>query len=83
MIETQRDTQLDTYELTKRLAVIREDLQKLTSTVGRLANSQLSLAQDAAVTMAEDVEQAIKQNPFSALGIGFGFGFLVAILMRR
>jgi ElaB/YqjD/DUF883 family membrane-anchored ribosome-binding protein len=83
MIDTQRDTQLDTYELTKRLAVIREDLQKLTSTVGRLANSQLSRAQDAAVSVAEDVEEAIRQNPFSALGIAFGFGFLVAILMRR
>jgi hypothetical protein len=52
MIETQRSTQditLDTYELIDRIADIREDLQKLSSMVGRLANSQLSRAQDAVI----------------------------------
>jgi ElaB/YqjD/DUF883 family membrane-anchored ribosome-binding protein len=86
MAEMQRKTQditLDTYELTNRIADIREDLQKLTSMVGRLANSQLSRAQDAAVRTVDDFEEAIRRNPLSALGIAFGLGFLVAIFMRR
>jgi hypothetical protein len=85
MVE-QRNTQditLDTYELTNRIADIREDLQKLTSMVGRLANSQLSRAQDAAVRTVDDFEEAIRRNPLSALGIALGLGFLVAIFMRR
>jgi ElaB/YqjD/DUF883 family membrane-anchored ribosome-binding protein len=86
MVEPRRSTQditLDTYELTNRIADIREDLQKLSSMVGRLANSQLSRAQDAVVRTADDVEEAIKRNPLSALGIALGIGFLVAIFMRR
>jgi hypothetical protein len=85
MVE-QRNTQditLDTYELTNRIADIREDLQKLTSMVGRLANSQLSRAQDAAVRTVDDFEEAIRRNPLSALGVALGLGFLVAIFMRR
>jgi ElaB/YqjD/DUF883 family membrane-anchored ribosome-binding protein len=51
--------------------------------VGRLANSQLSRAQDAAVRTVDDFEEAIRRNPLSALGIALGLGFLVAIFMRR
>jgi ElaB/YqjD/DUF883 family membrane-anchored ribosome-binding protein len=82
----QKSTQniiLDTNELIDRIADIREDLQKLTSMVGRLASSQLSRAQDAAVRTADDLEEAIRRNPLSATGIALGLGFLVAILMRR
>ena len=85
MVE-QRNTQditLDTYELTNRIADIREDLQKLSSMVGRLANSLLSRAQDAVVRTADDVEEAIRQNPISALAIAAGLGFLFGIFMRR
>ena len=83
MIETPRSITLDTYELANRIADIREDLQKLSSMVGRLSNSQLSRAQDAVVRTADDLEMAIKRNPLSALGIALGIGFLVAIFMRR
>jgi ElaB/YqjD/DUF883 family membrane-anchored ribosome-binding protein len=86
MVEPRRSTQditLDTYELTNRIADIREDVQKLSSMVGRLANSQLSRAQDTAVKTAEDVEEAIRRNPISALAIALGLGFLVGIFMRR
>jgi ElaB/YqjD/DUF883 family membrane-anchored ribosome-binding protein len=86
IVEMQRKTQditLDTYELTNRIADIRDDLQKLTSMVGRLANSQLSRAQDAAVRTVDDFEEAIRRNPLSALGIALGLGFLVAIFLRR
>jgi ElaB/YqjD/DUF883 family membrane-anchored ribosome-binding protein len=86
MIETQRSTQdiiPDTHELIDRIVQVREDLQKLTSMVGRLANSQLSRAQDAAVTAVDEFEETISRNPISAMGIAFGFGFLLAIFIRR
>ena len=86
MAQMQKSTQniiLDTNELIDRIADIREDLQKLTSMVGRLANSQLSRVQDAVVRKVDDFEEAIRRNPLSALGIALGLGFLVAIFMRR
>ena len=79
MVETQRRTQditLDAYELANRIADIRDDLQKLTSMVGRIA-------QDAAVRTVDDFEEAIRRNPLSALGIALGLGILVAIFLRR
>jgi ElaB/YqjD/DUF883 family membrane-anchored ribosome-binding protein len=86
MAQMQKSTQniiLDTNELIDRIADIREDLQKLTSMVGRLASSQLSRAQDATVRTADYLEEAIRRNPLSALGMALGLGFLVAILIRR
>ena len=86
MVQMQKSTQniiLDTNELVDRIANIREDLQKLTSMVGRLASSQLTRAQDAAVRTADDLQEAIRRNPLSATRIALGLGFLVAILMRR
>ena len=82
----QKSTQniiLDTNELIDRIEDIRDDLQKLTSMVGRLANSQLSRVQNAVVRTVDDFEQAIRRNPLSALGIALGLGFLVAIFLRR
>jgi ElaB/YqjD/DUF883 family membrane-anchored ribosome-binding protein len=79
MVETQRRTQditLDAYELANRIADIRDDLQKLTSMVGRIT-------QDAAVRTVDDFEEAIRRNPLSALGIALGLGILVAIFLRR
>jgi ElaB/YqjD/DUF883 family membrane-anchored ribosome-binding protein len=86
MAQMQKSTQniiLDTNELIDRIEDIRDDLQKLTSMVGRLANSQLSRVQDAVVRTVEDFEEAIRRNPLSALGIALGLGFLVAIFLRR
>jgi ElaB/YqjD/DUF883 family membrane-anchored ribosome-binding protein len=83
MHKNPQDITLDTYELANRIADVREDLQKLTSMVGRLASSQLSRAQDAAVRTTDDFEEAIRRNPLSALGIALGIGFVIAIFMRR
>ena len=86
MAQMQKSTQniiLDTNELIDRIEDIRDDLQKLTSMVGRLANSQLSRVQNAVVRTVDDFEEAIRRNPLSALGIALGLGFLVAIFLRR
>jgi ElaB/YqjD/DUF883 family membrane-anchored ribosome-binding protein len=86
MVEIQRSTQdiiLDTYELTNRIADIREDLQKLTSMIGRIASRQVGQAKDAAVETASQAEEAIRQNPIAALAIAVALGFLFGIFMRR
>jgi ElaB/YqjD/DUF883 family membrane-anchored ribosome-binding protein len=80
---TTRDTILDTYELAEQIEGIRADLQSLSSTVGRIANKQLGRVQDKAVETANQVEEAIRQNPLSALAIAAGLGFLFGVFTRR
>jgi ElaB/YqjD/DUF883 family membrane-anchored ribosome-binding protein len=77
------DTILDTYELAQQIAGIRADLQSLTSTVGRIANKQRGRAQDKVMETANQVEDAIRQNPLSAVLIALGLGFLFGFFTRR
>ena len=76
---TTRDTLLDAYELADQIAGIRAELQSLASTVGRIANKQLGLVQDKAMETANQVEDAIRQNPLSAMLIALGLGFLFGV----
>ena len=73
----------DTQELANQIDAIRADIQSLTSTVGRMANKQLNRAQDKAMETANQVEEAIRQNPLSAVAIAVGLGFLFGIFTRR
>ena len=73
----------DTQELANQIDAIRADIQSLTSTVGRMANKQLNRAQDKAMETANQAEEAIRQNPLSAVAIAVGLGFLFGIFTRR
>ncbi len=89
MRDTQRkstttdDTILDSYELAQQVAQIREDLQYLTSIVLELTSKQVGRAQDAAKETAHQVDQAIRENPLSAIAIAAALGFLLGSFMRR
>lgn len=74
---------VDAYELAEQIDGIRADLQSLSSTVRRIANNQLGRFQDRAVETANQVEEAIRQNPLSALAIAAGLGFLFGVFTRR
>jgi ElaB/YqjD/DUF883 family membrane-anchored ribosome-binding protein len=73
----------DTQELANQIDAIRADIQSLTSTVGRMANKQLNRAQDKAMETANQAEEAIRQNPLSAVAIAIGLGFLFGVFTRR
>ena len=66
-----------------QLETIRADLERLTSTVSRVANTQIGRAQDTAQDVAEQAEEAVRRNPASALAIAFGVGFLFGTFTRR
>jgi ElaB/YqjD/DUF883 family membrane-anchored ribosome-binding protein len=70
-------------EWTDQLDVIRADLERLSSTVSRIANRQIERAQDKAVEAAQQAEEAVRRNPTSALAIAFGVGFLFGAFTRR
>jgi ElaB/YqjD/DUF883 family membrane-anchored ribosome-binding protein len=70
-------------ELADQIEAIRADLQSLSSTVGRIANTQMGRAQDKAMETANQAEEAIRQNPLSAVAIAVGLGFLFGVFTRR
>ena len=70
-------------EWTDQLDTIRADLERLTSRVSRVANTQIERAQDKAVEAAQQAEEAVRRNPMSALAIAFGVGFLFGAFTRR
>ena len=73
----------DAQELAGQIDAIRADIQSLTSTVSRIANKQMNRAQDKAVDAANQAEEAIKQNPLTAVAIAIGLGFLFGVFTRR
>ena len=62
-------TAKQTEELAAQIDAIRADMQNLTSTVSRIANTQMGRAQDKAVETAQEAEEAIKRNPLQAVAI--------------
>jgi ElaB/YqjD/DUF883 family membrane-anchored ribosome-binding protein len=80
---TATGTSRDTAELADQIDAIRADIQSLSSTVGRIANKQLNRAQDKAMDTANQAEEAIRQNPLSAVAIAIGLGFLFGVFTRR
>jgi ElaB/YqjD/DUF883 family membrane-anchored ribosome-binding protein len=73
----------DAEDLNAQIDAIRADLQNLSSTVGRIAGTQINRAQDKAMETAADAEEAIKRNPLSAVAIAVGLGFLFGVFTRR
>jgi uncharacterized protein YjbJ (UPF0337 family) len=70
-------------DLSTELEAIRADIESLTSTVSRIANKQLNRVQDKALDAANQAEEAIRQNPLSAIAIAAGLGFLFGVFTRR
>jgi ElaB/YqjD/DUF883 family membrane-anchored ribosome-binding protein len=73
----------DIQEIAKHLANLRKDLEGLTGQIRRAGDHQLERAQDTAGEALKAVEDAVRQNPLSSLGIALGLGFLVGIVLRR
>jgi ElaB/YqjD/DUF883 family membrane-anchored ribosome-binding protein len=73
----------DTDDLANQIAALRADLQNLTGTVSRIANKQVNRAQDKALDVANEAEEAIRRNPVSAIAIAVGLGFLFGVFTRR
>lgn len=70
-------------EIAKHLRTLRKDVEGLTGSIARAGGHQAEYVQDAMREAAAAVEDAVKRNPLSALGIALGVGFLVGIILRR
>ena len=73
----------ESSDVAAQIDAIRADIEALTSTVTRIANRQLSRAQDKMVETARDAEDAFRRNPIAAVAIAAGLGFLFGVFTRR
>lgn len=76
-------TSREAEEFASQIDAIRADLQSLSSTVSRIAGTQMNRAQDKARETAYEAEEAIRRNPLQAVAIAVGLGFLFGIFTRR
>jgi ElaB/YqjD/DUF883 family membrane-anchored ribosome-binding protein len=60
---------------------VQDNLQDLTKHVGKMASSQYGHAQDMAADTMQEAGEAIQRNPFTAIGIGLGVGYLLGLLL--
>jgi ElaB/YqjD/DUF883 family membrane-anchored ribosome-binding protein len=70
-------------KLYDQVETLQSELKTLSSKVARIADEGLSRARESVVDTVQDAERAVKSNPFSAIGIAVGVGFLLGILLRR
>jgi ElaB/YqjD/DUF883 family membrane-anchored ribosome-binding protein len=73
----------DIAAIAKHLRTLRKDVEGLTDSIARAGGHQAEHAQDTMREAAAAVEDAVKRNPLSALGIALGVGFLAGIVLRR
>ncbi len=70
-------------DLATQVDAIRADLLNLSSTVSRIAGTQINRAQDKARETAYEAEVAIRRNPLQAVAIAVGLGFMFGDFTRR
>jgi ElaB/YqjD/DUF883 family membrane-anchored ribosome-binding protein len=68
-------------DLSSDVREVRENIKDLGDSVGHMASRQYDRAQDAATDAIQETGDAIQRNPLTALGIGFGVGFVLGLAM--
>jgi ElaB/YqjD/DUF883 family membrane-anchored ribosome-binding protein len=68
-------------DLSSDVREVRENIKDLGDSVGHMASRQYDRAQDAATDAIQETGDAIQRNPLTALGIGFGVGFVFGLAM--
>jgi ElaB/YqjD/DUF883 family membrane-anchored ribosome-binding protein len=68
-------------DLSSEVQEVRENIKNLGDNVGRMASRQYDRAQDVATDAIQETGAAIQRNPLTAIGIGFGVGFVFGLAM--
>jgi ElaB/YqjD/DUF883 family membrane-anchored ribosome-binding protein len=73
----------DLKEIAKHIATLRQDIDGLTGAIGRTGAHQADQLQAQANEALGAVQDAVRRDPLTSLGIALGVGFLLGVLMRR
>ncbi|WP_173934118.1 DUF883 family protein [Chelativorans sp. Marseille-P2723] len=76
-----------TDDITADIRQLREDIAKLAEDLRRTGTKSVSRARQAARDSAEewqdDVSEAVREKPLTALALALGAGWLLGMIMRR
>ena len=75
--QTQAKRFANQNELSSDVQEVRENIKDLGDSVGHMASRQYDVATD----VIQETGDAIQGNPLTAIGIGFGVGFLFGLAM--
>ena len=70
-------------DLSSDVQEVRENFKDLGDSVGHMASRQYERAQDTATDAIQETGDAIQRNPLTAIGIGFGVGFVFGLFPGR
>jgi ElaB/YqjD/DUF883 family membrane-anchored ribosome-binding protein len=73
----------EVQRIAKHLATLRQEVDALTSALKSAGDYQLHRAQDKAGEALHDVEDAVRRDPLTSLGIAAGIGLLLGIIISR
>jgi ElaB/YqjD/DUF883 family membrane-anchored ribosome-binding protein len=68
-------------DLSSDVREVRENIKDLGDSVGHLASRQYDRAQNVATDAIQETGEAIQRNPLTAIGLGFGVGFVFGLAM--
>ena len=63
------------------LEALREGISDLGDSVSDMASRHYRNARDTATDALDEATLAIKRNPYAAMGIGLGVGFLLSVIL--
>ena len=70
-------------KIAQHLATLRQDVDALAGSLKSAGGHQLHRAQDKAGEALGTVEEAVRRDPLTSLGIAAGIGFLLGIVIAR
>jgi ElaB/YqjD/DUF883 family membrane-anchored ribosome-binding protein len=73
----------DIEEIKQRLATLGQAVDNVTRSIGRAGSHQADRLQDQAYETLDAIENSVRRDPLTSLGIALGVGFLFGLLMRR
>lgn len=65
------------------LEALAQDARRLKEDMTERSVAMANVARDRIVTAESEVEQRIRENPLTAIGIAAGIGFLAALMTKR
>jgi len=73
----------EVQRIAKHLATLRQDVDALAGSLKSAGGHQLHRAQDKAGEALGTVEEAVRRDPLTSVGIAAGIGFLLGIVIAR
>ncbi|MGH6866651.1 MAG: hypothetical protein ACREDO_10895 [Methyloceanibacter sp.] len=73
----------DLQEISERMSTLKHAVENLANSVGRAGSHQATRMQSKAGETLSAVEDTVKRDPITTLGIAAGIGLLLGILIRR